>query len=263
MNHQRIRNLASLGAAGVCLVVFLSGSSVVRDENPTYSESRLTQISLPELALQARMDLDQLPWKPLNGDLAVLLGYRAAPDAYSLLRENLLRDYGGRNFSLREEHSMINAVRGIGFLADSEEAAWTFLLGATTPEFWQAHVTWRGESQQSVRWMTGATIKAVAMTGRPEVPEILRGLREGPREFVDEYYAAMVDAAEYYFRRTKFGRAALREHRDYAPEYDPWLLSEEGKDWTGWSRALRAEEKQKLMDGTITPRRLQPTPWEQ
>lgn len=202
-----------------------------------------------ELINRVHEYLDARERAVIPANLAIQLGRRHLDSSLDLLTGTLIRDYEQSVLPWDDEVALLMAVRGIAYLAERSDAAWEFLLSATSPVFWHNTITWiseRSTREDAANRLTAAVIADLGLTGRPEVPGILEGLAAEEQEFVFRFAPVIVGAARRHTILTHEGREALlqQEGQDYKLNPDPWLQYPESTKWLEWQNRIRQQRRE-------------------
>jgi hypothetical protein len=131
---------------------------------------------------------------------ALILSYAYVGDenTVAMLTNSLLNDFEGKSLTFEDEEAVLDIVIVLGLLGGKHEAAYKFVRMAANDDFWSKHRNWRsGPEGVPMRAWTAFSIQALGMTGRPEVPGILRSIAE--TQLISRKYGTSVLGAMCFY----------------------------------------------------------------
>lgn len=169
------------------------------------------------------------------------LTYLGGDDVRELFIASLYQDWKEMDWE-RDHYSMVQMLRAIGFLAQTDDRAFGYLTNATSSEAWK-HVTVRGWEKGSElarrEDLALECVVALAHSGRAEVGLMLRGWRARPPSWVRPelgyglrgiLYEAMIEWQVVRRMGVESYRRKMRTP-ERGEEAVAWQLSPEGLDW--------------------------------
>ncbi|MBM3883582.1 MAG: hypothetical protein FJ387_28400 [Verrucomicrobia bacterium] len=144
-----------------------------------------------------------------------------------------------------------SSLHALGVLGQDNDAAYRFLKAATEAGTWKCVRKWKSRDPTDEAYLDdalrGVSIGALGLTGREEVPALLRKLKEldPPSASGGEpgaFRGALCGAARHYDLYVKLGKQRFRQVL-YGPDYDglqdEWRQSPVGREWLDWAYPFR------------------------
>jgi hypothetical protein len=223
-----------------------SGRTAMRQLNPAQ------QLEFQNLYRDARGDrhrLSQLAW-----GLTTISNQRSV----DLLVNTLTNDFEGQVFKNGEDKLFRETACALGILAKENEAAWRFLNNGLNREFWMTNATWKSATEhmfpgRTVNTLVDNSFYGLAISARPEFPELLNDLRRRSPDFLKRYHATMVGAAFTYHLITnsntdKMQYSLMQTEGDF-DEYLKWSSAGIGAEWDAWALEIAGFEANKDAQG--------------
>lgn len=185
--------------------------------------------------------------------LTMALAFAGGDATVAAFKHTLTDEFKGRHITTRhysettdEMRIMLTTVDALGLMASRNDAAFALLKDGTDPWFWQRSVGWKSSlGPDGYGILTSRSIKAIGMTGRKEMPEILEAFSKqplenspDPRNWKRTFNSEVVVAAFHYAFVHDRGREAFWEWYYCAPQedtfpnngkYSKWKATPEGK----------------------------------
>ncbi|QDU66223.1 hypothetical protein [Engelhardtia mirabilis] len=151
-------------------------------------------------------------------------------------------DYEGLPLDNEQEGVLIEAVLGLGALAQDSDLAYARVQAMSDPEFWAAHCTWTsGRRDYAPDFFTSFGIQSLGVAGRPDLDEQLGRLRARDANFLHRFAGDVVQSSFYGDMRRELGGEFLSWLRGSSHEQDEdfeaWTATESGRNWFEWANA--------------------------
>jgi hypothetical protein len=186
--------------------------------------------------------------------LVYILAFGGDSASARLLWRAVTEEYAGRRVPAEEDALLGYIPTLCGILARRNDEALAHLLEGSRPDFWEKQRLWLPEKadgwEEHPGALTGACIKGLALSGRPEFQEVLDWYRRHPEKLVSMNHrgevrgvgSSIIDAGFYRSLVREMGIEAAMDKVLYDGEtlvrrFVAWEGTPEGKAWSGeWHR---------------------------
>jgi len=181
--------------------------------------------------------------------LVYILAFGGDSASARLLWHAVTEEYAGRRVTLDEAALLVYIPTLCGILAQRNDEALAHLLEGSRTDFWEKQRLWLPEKadgwEEHPGTLTGACIKGLALSGRPEFQEVLDWYRRHPEKLVSMNHrgvrrglgGSITDAGFYRSLVREMGIEAAMDEVLYdidqlVRRFTAWVGTPEGKTWS-------------------------------
>ncbi len=157
-------------------------------------------------------------------------------DTVKFLKDILSYDYKGKFLTDDEERTLLFIPLALGTLAQQYDSAYSFIMEGTDPLFWKTKKSWTSErGTYSIDMLTSFSIQAVGISARPDVPTVLKTLKNKKQNYLYRFAGDVTQAAFYYHLiQNKDKYLSCREEYD-KQFFTEWIKTPKGSEWLKWA----------------------------